>query len=128
MSSSKHIFKFKPEIEENIIITHPDLTGKAEHNFEVRKEIFDKKYSSQILNGKMIHYSNYNYKLKEKRKQILQEEEALELEKLSINNWLADDEEKALFIEHYVQEIRLEVDKKRTMRTMGKRPFFLNIF
>ena len=51
-----------------------------------------------------------------KRRKILEEEqEALEF----INNcpkenvnWLTDDQEWALFVEQYVQEIRLEVDKK----------------
>ena len=114
MAATKNLFAFKPEIEENVIITHPDLIGEAEHNFKLRKEKFDKKYSDQILVSKIIHLSTYEVKLKKKRQQILKEEEeaAALLKNISTHNWLTNDEERRLFVEHYVQEIRLEVEKK----------------
>ena len=93
-------------------------------HFKLRKEKFDKKYSDQILVSKIIHFSTYEIKLKEKRKQILkEEEEAALLENISTHNWLTNDEERRLFVEHYVQEIRLEVEKKERCEQWVKEHF-----
>ena len=70
----------------------------------------------------------YFMKSASKRREILEEEkEALEfIDKFSKKtvNWLKDDEERALFIEHYVEEIRLEVDKKHRCEKWVKEHFF----
>ena len=123
MASNK--FAFKPEVEKDIMITHPDLVGDAENDFKVRKDIFDKKFSNKIVCAKFVHYST-EYKRREKKKKILKEEEeaALKLENISTKNWLTDDEERALFVEHYVEEIRSEVDKKHRCETWVKEHFF----
>ena len=126
-TKNNNIFKFKPEVEEDIIISHPDLTGKAEHSFEIRKKIFDEKYSRQILVNKITHEIYFEECLKEKRKKIMEKElEALSaFDKFSGKfNWLTDDEERALFVEHYVSEIRLEVDKKQRCESWVKEHFF----
>ena len=58
-------FTFRPEPEQDVIITHPDLMGEAEHNFKKREEIFNEKYGRQILVGKIIH-DFYEVRLNEK--------------------------------------------------------------
>ena len=122
-----HRFAFKPEIEENIVITHPDLIGDAEHCLKKREEIFNVKYGRQILVTKITHEIIYEEYLKEKRAEIMKEE--LEAIKFIENfqkteKWLSNDEERRLFIEHYVDEIRMEVDRRQRCESWVKEHFF----
>ena len=127
-SQSQSRFAFKPEIEQDIIITHPDLVGEAEYNFKKREEIFNNKYGRRILVGKITHEIFYEECLKEKRAKILKEEEAalkfIENFEQTENWWLSNDEERRLFVEHYVEEIRMEVDKRERCESWVKEHFF----
>ena len=125
--SSNNIFRFKPEVEENIIITHRDLTiGLAEVSPLMREIIFAKKFGKRIQKRNEEREKLFKQR-QEKRKRNKEED----VEKFMANfkcsksdNWLNDDEEQALFIEHFVEEIRLDVEKKQRYEDWIKNHFF----
>ena len=66
---SPKIFSFKPEVEENIIITHPDLTiGLAEVSSLSREVIFKKKFGKKIEKRNEEREQIYKKKTRETKK------------------------------------------------------------
>ena len=115
--SSNNVFKFKPEVEENIVITHHDLTiGLVEASLLMLEIIFTKKYAKKIQKrNEERERLFFKRQQQEKRKKENKEEEVVNfIENFTCSkpdNWLTDDEERSLFIEHFVAEIKLEVEK-----------------
>ena len=118
-------FKFKPEVEQDIIINHPDLTGDAEHIFKERKRIFDAKYEKQIITSIFMQYIKFNELQKKKRRNMNETcEQFVNGLNISKENWLNEDEESAVFVSHYVEQIRLEVEKQERCQQWVKDYFF----
>ena len=130
--SSNNVFKFKPEEEENIVITHHDLTvGLAEVSPLMREIIFTKKYAKKIqkINKERERlFFKRQQQEKRKRENMEEEQEVINfIENFTCSkpdNWLTDDEERSLFIEHFVAEIKLEVEKKQRCEAWVKDHIF----
>ena len=119
--ASNNIFAFKPEVEVDIIIDHPDIPISILY----RQMIFKNKYHRKIKMAKEEPERKWD-KLTKKRKIDAETcEEFIKNLKLSKEgNWLNEKEEVDIAIEEYISEIRMEHEKETRTKKWVKDHFF----